>query len=422
MALFLEYLKYNYPTLLLIAATIIMSLMRKGAKIKEIVNIYVMLAMTFALSVLEYVEIWIDESGADYRLLYYKAMLVYWLYPMILLFLIYTVGVKHKLLIAIPQLILMILTAVDLTGTCIIYAYSETHVYTGGPLTSFPFIVEDIYIIIFGILTVRTLGEKNNTKSAAIIFIVVTLIAAQLLLDHGMPNEYVPCIISGEILVYYFYLAAIEYMNIQQSLTRRELELEKSKTDLLLSQMRPHFINGNLSAIRGLCYEDAEKAVEMLDHFSEYLGERIKLADNEKLISFCKEMESVDNYLYLEMQRFPGRINVEKDIQIRDFKIPPFAVQTIVENAVKYGISKTGKRGTIKIRTYTEPADRYIVLCIEDDGSGFDTSSVDFGSIEHVGIKNTRERVQRLLGGKLEIESEVDRGTRVLMYIPQVRK
>lgn len=64
-----------------------------------------------------------------------------------------------------------------------------------------------------------------------------------------------------------------------------------NKSNLLLAQIRPHFINSNLAVIRSLCYEDSEKAVEMIDHFSTYLRENIKQIDDERLVPFDNEME-----------------------------------------------------------------------------------------------------------------------------------
>ena len=138
-----------------------------------------------------------------------------------------------------------------------------------------------------------------------------------------------------------------------------------------------------------------------------------------QLVSFEKEMESVDNFVYLEMQRFPNRIEIVKDIQIKDFEIPPLSVQTIVENAIRHGISMTGEKGTIRISTIEKPDN--IIVKIEDNGKGFDIDSVDFDGINHVGIKNVANRLKRILGGKIKVDSEIGYGTTVTFYIPKER-
>ncbi len=198
-----------------------------------------------------------------------------------------------------------------------------------------------------------------------------------------------------------------------------QLALERNKNNLLLAQIKPHFINSNLAVIRSLCYEKPEKAVEMIDHFSGYLRENIQQIDDMQLVSFEKEMESVDNFVYLEMQRFPNRIEIVKDIQIKDFEIPPLSVQTIVENAIRHGISMTGEKGTVRISTIEKPDN--IIVKIEDNGKGFDIDSVDFDGINHVGIKNVANRLKRILGGKIKVDSEIGYGTTVTFYIPKER-
>ena len=253
-------------------------------------------------------------------------------------------------------------------------------------------------------------------------FCMVTIIFAQFLTNFDMPSIYLPTIIAIEILVYYFYIAAIQYNENKDALVESELALERNRNNLLLAQIKPHFINSNLAVIRSLCYEEPEKAVEMLDHFSGYLRENIQQIDDMQLVSFEREMESVDNFVYLEMQRFPDKIEVIKDIRVNDFFVPPLSVQTIVENAIRHGISMTGKKGTVRISTLAK--DNNIIVKIEDNGKGFDVDSVEFDGINHVGIKNVANRLKRILNGKIKVESEVGYGTTVTFYIPKenVRK
>ena len=91
-------------------------------------------------------------------------------------------------------------------------------------------------------------------------------------------------------------------------------------------------------------------------------------------------------------------------------------VQPIVENAIKHGLMKLPKGGTINVVAYeTETA--YCVSVV-DDGAGFDTSTL-FEDRAHVGLRNIRERLKVMVNGSLEIESEVGVGTKVLITIPK---
>ncbi len=424
MNIVVEYLRNCYPTVMVLLTIIVMvELTKRSGIFEKTGRIYIMVLLTFALSLLEFAEIWIDEHNLNYRLLFYKAMLIYSLYPMVaLLFYYFTSDVKHKFLIFIPQLINIIINVLDLFGTRLIYYYYEDHGYEGGPLNFLPFAVEIFYVVLIGVYSVRILNGKNKSKGIIMAFCMVTIIFAQFLTNFDMPSIYLPTIIAIEILVYYFYIAAIQYNENKDALVESELALERNRNNLLLAQIKPHFINSNLAVIRSLCYEEPEKAVEMLDHFSGYLRENIQQIDDMQLVSFEREMESVDNFVYLEMQRFPDKIEVIKDIRVNDFFVPPLSVQTIVENAIRHGISMTGKKGTVRISTLAK--DNNIIVKIEDNGKGFDVDSVEFDGINHVGIKNVANRLKRILNGKIKVESEVGYGTTVTFYIPKenVRK
>lgn len=413
----LNYLINNYPTILVIAAIFVLTVANRNTKIEKTYLINILAFITFVISLLEYWEIWIDEHGLDYRLLYFKAMLIYWLYPALALILLYMIyDIKNKRVVAIPHIINMVVCAIDLTDTRIVYWYGVGHNYEGGPLSHLPFVVEDIYVIMIAVYSIKLFRENKNTKSSIVIFMMITIFLAQILDLNYMPSIYMPTVIAIEIFTYYFYLSAIQYMETQKKLNESRLALEHNRSNLLMAQIRPHFINSNLAVIRSLCYEDVDKAVEMIDHFSGYLQESIRQIDDMRLVSFSEEMDSVDNYLYLEMQRFPERIEVIKDITVKDFQVPPLSIQTIVENAVRYGISMKGSKGTVIIST--EENDGDIIIRVTDDGKGFDVANTDFDGINHVGIKNVQDRFERILGGNVTVNSEVGKGTTVTFFIP----
>ena len=87
----------------------------------------------------------------------------------------------------------------------------------------------------------------------------------------------------------------------------------------------------------------------------------------------------------------------------------------IVENAVKHGITKKYEGGTVKVTSY-EKDDKYFII-VEDDGVGFDVNKV-IGD-NHLGFKNSRERLRHFVNGDLVIESEIDKGTKVTVIIPK---
>jgi sensor histidine kinase YesM len=104
------------------------------------------------------------------------------------------------------------------------------------------------------------------------------------------------------------------------------------------------------------------------------------------------------------------------EMNSNDFPIPALTIQPIVENAIKHGLMKLSKGGTIKVVSY-ETKDSYCVT-VEDDGAGFDTNLL-LDERKHLGIRNIRERLKAMVNGKLEIESKIGIGTKVLITIPK---
>ncbi len=310
----------------------------------------------------------------------------------------------------------MVITAIDLAETGIVYRFTEDHHYRGGPLSYLPIYVEIFYVVLLAIYSLRCLNEKQKQKGIIVLFMAVIVFITQTMGAFGMESKYMPTIAAIEVLTYYYYLSAVEHGETLEALAENRIKLEQNKNNLLLAQIRPHFINSNLAVIRSLCYEEPKKAVEMIDHFSEYLRENIKQIDDSRLVPFKDEMESVENYLYLEMQRFQDRVSIEEDLQVTDFYVPPLSIQTIVENAVRHGISMTGVKGTIWISTRKEENETLVI--VKDNGKGFDPDQIDFDGANHVGVKNVKDRYKRLLGGHVDIESKVGEGTVVTFHIP----
>ena len=412
-----DYITTNYITLLILATIIVMTIVNSKNNIKGTKMIHTMVFVSFIISIAEYFEVWVDTYNKSYRLLYYKAAIVYCLYPLLaMLFLYMTESLKHRHLITIPLIINIVITAIDITGTGMVYHYDVDHHYEGGPLSWLPELVETFYVIIMVVHSYRYLKVKNWSKGIIVMFMAFCVFLTQLMNDMNLSVYYMPAVAGLEILTYYFYLSAIQNSEIRDALAQKEILLERNKSNLLLAQIRPHFINSNLAVIRSLCYEDSEKAVEMIDHFSTYLRENIKQIDDERLVPFDNEMESVDNYLYLEKQRFQDRIEVKKDLAFTDFNVPPLAIQTIVDNSIRHGISMTGVKGTIWISS--RKAENEIIVIVKDNGQGFDPEVVKSDGMNHVGIKNVKDRFSRILEGRVEVESKPGEGTTVTFHIP----
>ena len=192
-------------------------------------------------------------------------------------------------------------------------------------------------------------------------------------------------------------------------------QLTESRVSTMMSQIRPHFIYNTLGSIEQLCNIDPGKAGELVHNFAKYLRGNFRELDNPKPILMSQEMEHVRHYISIENVRFPD-MTFSFEMNSDDFHIPALTIQPIVENAIKHGLMKLQKGGTIHVISYE--TDTHYCVVVEDDGVGFDTD-VLLDERKHVGIRNIRGRLKAMVNGTLEIESTQNVGTKVLITIPK---
>ena len=192
-------------------------------------------------------------------------------------------------------------------------------------------------------------------------------------------------------------------------------QLTESRVSTMMSQIRPHFIYNTLGSIEQLCNIDPPKAGELVHNFAKYLRGNFGELDNPKPILMSQEMEHVRHYISIENVRFPD-MTFSFEMNSDDFHLPALTIQPIVENAIKHGLMKLQKGGTIRVVSYE--TDTHYCVSVEDDGVGFDTG-VLLDERKHVGIRNIRGRLQAMVNGTLEIESTQGVGTKVLIRIPK---
>lgn len=209
-----------------------------------------------------------------------------------------------------------------------------------------------------------------------------------------------------------------ENIRIAVEKERTEKELYEAKVSVMVSQIRPHFMYNALTSISMMCTIDPETAQEATDIFAKYLRENMDSLKQTKPVPFEIELAHLEKYLYIEKLRFGKKLNIEYDIQAKDFKLPMLSVQPLAENAVKHGVGMKKKGGTVKIIS-RDTGDAFEVI-IEDDGVGFDTNAPkkDDGR-SHVGMDNTRTRLKEMCGGDVIIESTVGEGTTARIILPK---
>ena len=251
-------------------------------------------------------------------------------------------------------------------------------------------------------------------SEAALSFVFVILASVFIVVDElcGLCISYV----LQSLFVYILYVRVDLHKGLL--LERQEKEIVEDKTQIMLSQMQPHFLYNVLTTISSMCeMQNATQARDVVNRFADYLRINLDSLGKENTIPFEKELEHIKTYLWLEKIRFEDVLNICYEIETTDFEVPSLAIQPIVENAVKHGILQKEDGGTVTIKTYETQLD-YVVV-VEDDGVGFDEKEVPKDNRAHVGIENVSKRLEIICNGVIEIQSEKGRGTVVTMHIPK---
>ncbi|MBQ9604710.1 MAG: histidine kinase [Firmicutes bacterium] len=192
-------------------------------------------------------------------------------------------------------------------------------------------------------------------------------------------------------------------------------ELENKRYDLMKAQIKPHFINNAMTAIQELCYEDPEKAAELINHFTRYLRNNIDVTNGMSLIPVEKETDAVKEYLALEYADTEKKFSFEFNLGCTNFQVPALSIETLVENAVKHGIDRYSESSRV-ILTTCEDNENYIVM-LKDNGVGFDPNEETLGK-GGIGLQNTISRLEISCGGRLDIDRR-DGWTTVKIIIPK---
>jgi signal transduction histidine kinase len=193
----------------------------------------------------------------------------------------------------------------------------------------------------------------------------------------------------------------------------------------LQAQIKPHFIYNALSNIIALCYEDAEKAAELLFMLSRYLRYIFQRDRTQQTLSLDQELDIIHTYVEIEKLRFGGRLHyeafIDSDLQDSRIKLPALLVQPLIENAIRHGLFNKQGQGTVSLSITEEEG--FLRITVEDDGVGMSEEEVYRYLQEKegngIGIKNIQMRVASIPKAKFLINSELGRGTRCVLFLPK---
>ena len=295
--------------------------------------------------------------------------------------------------------------------TKFIYYFDKNGVYHRGPF--YPVLLVPVILSMTATLIMLIRRKKVLTRRkfySFLLFIIIPIISTIIqMFFFGILLIVIGTIVASLIM---FYSILIE--QIRAYVHQKELN-DIYQTDVLLLQMRPHFIYNSLSSIYYLCELDPKKAQTVVRDFSIYLKKNFSALSKHELISINEEMEHTRAYLAIEKARYEKLLFVEYDIQNTDFYLPPLTLQPIVENAVKHGVDPDFPSLHIWVKTMKDGDSNLII--VENTGPDFTPVSKDDKQV-HVGTTNVKKRLELMCGGTLKIAPRDGGGTVVTIQVP----
>ena len=196
-------------------------------------------------------------------------------------------------------------------------------------------------------------------------------------------------------LIYFMYHFITKSQKQQLDTLKLEALVKELELKTIKAHINPHFIFNSLNGIRALIDEDPNRARNAITELSNILRSSMQ-TDKLESVSLEKELNIVKDYLALENMRFEDRLRVEYEIDedTLDQPVPPMMLQTLVENAIKHGISKQITGGKIKI--VSDFKDSYHELAVQNTGKLVNGTAKGEG----FGLPSTLNRLSLLYGEK----------------------
>jgi sensor histidine kinase YesM len=213
----------------------------------------------------------------------------------------------------------------------------------------------------------------------------------------------------------FFLTWSLLYLTITSIRDRRKLaeQLKEQQLASLMNQINPHFLFNSLNTIRGMIYEDEDKAAELITQLSTLFRYNLS-TDTKAYTSLGKELDVCQHYLAIEDIRLGDRLRINLNIspESKNAKIPTMGLLTIVENAIKHGIAHLKDGGTLTLNSKIENN-----MVIIDVINPYQSDLVKSGT--KVGLKNLTQRIELIFGKQGKLSQKTDHDTfHVNMSLP----
>jgi hypothetical protein len=249
--------------------------------------------------------------------------------------------------------------------------------------------------------------------------VLTTLVESAFdLFTHGLAVR-VPFVIPFLILGVWLYamVAGVSYaLHASARAARAEALAARSQLAALRGQLNPHFLFNALHTVVQLIPRRPDEAVRTAEQLAGLL--RATIEEDRDLVPLAEEWGFVERYLALEQVRCGDRLVVVRDMtpEAREAMVPSFALQTLVENAVRHGVAPRIEPTTVTVHAALSSG--MLTVSVHDSGAGADPGQLAAGP--GTGLRRLRERLAVLFGarGGLDIASG-STGFTATLRIPQ---
>jgi two-component system LytT family sensor kinase len=258
----------------------------------------------------------------------------------------------------------------------------------------------------------QTLGWRFNDEPA-----VVRLF---FLHPENMSARWVFLVVLTTVLCVATPIKIWNNARIEHRLQEQEKLLLTARVEALASQINPHFLFNTLTSIQSLIRSNPETARTVVVKLSGLLRRLLRSRDH--FVTLREELESIDEYLDIEVIRFGPQLKVEKQISADTLEIlvPSMILQPLVENSIKHGFSRKVGGGRIIIRSARQNG--HAIIEVEDDGLGMTDDRLDTALTDGIGLSNVNERLSVIYGAayRVRITSAPNIGTIIRLEIPEM--
>jgi len=200
---------------------------------------------------------------------------------------------------------------------------------------------------------------------------------------------------SFETMRHKLHYTQLELRTRQVEQERANKLLAEAQLSSLESRIHPHFLFNTLNSIAALIPTDPSRAEETVSRLASLLRFSLS-AGQSSLVPLAQELKIVRDYLEIESTRFGARLRytVHADASLDSCQVPPLALATLVENAVKHVAARRAEGATLAVEAHAE--DGRLTLSVADDGPGFSLEDI---APDH-GLGNLSGRLQLLFGDR----------------------